>query len=74
MTMSGVGHVRSKIPTDDLKLVSKKFKDSPVSPLEVKQCAAELSSDLLAKLSFSHKVCMGRVGVIERCWELRYIM
>ena len=58
------GGSRARAPADETKLITKKFKSTPGTQAEVRDCEAELSTVDLHQVTVSHKVMdFGRVCV-----------
>ena len=64
----GAGGAARRMPADETKLIAKKFKETPSTQAEVRDCAAELSMADQHKVVVSHKVLdFGQVCVNSVC-------
>lgn len=53
-----------KLPTDENKLIGKKWPDQPISPADMKHCIAELDPGELSRVTATHKMInFGQVSV-----------
>ena len=52
----GAGGGRSRMPTDENRLIQKKFSDTPSTQAEMRDCEAELDIDHLKSVAASHKL------------------